>query len=194
MHRLAPRLVRHVRRLLWVAGAVRRAFARRRHRRSTRDARGARCAVRIYTTYYGSTYCGLTYYGGVRGFVRAGGAARARLGDTGSNLQPKPEPQPGAGAAAAGAALPRGVESKRSGHRHGGRAASDAASAAATDAASAAAGVALAGRVACGPAAPGGRGPGGGGRRGSPSRQRPGGDAVRAASAARSSSEYSRRQ
>ena len=76
MHRLAPRLVRHLRRLLRVAGAVRRAFARRRHRRSTRDARGARCAVRIYTTYYGSTYCGLTYYGGVRGFVRAGGAAR----------------------------------------------------------------------------------------------------------------------
>ena len=105
-----------------------------------------------------------------------------------------PQPQPGAGAAAAGAALPRGVEAKRSGYRRGGRDASDAASAVATDAASSAAGVALAGRVACGSAAPGGGGPGRAGRRGSPSRQRSVGDAARAASAARGSSEYSHRQ
>ena len=52
MRCLTRHLVRHVCRLQWVAGAARRALAWRRHRRSTRDARDARCAVRIYT-YYG---------------------------------------------------------------------------------------------------------------------------------------------
>ena len=160
--------------------------------RAARAVLGASLGSILYTMalhHYGLTYCG-----GVRGFVRAGSGAGVRLGDTSPDLQPKPQPQPGAGAAAAGAALPRGVEAKRSGYRRGERGASDAASAVATDAASSAAGVALAGRVACGSAAPGGGGPGRAGRRGSPSRQRSGGDAARAASAARGSSEYSHRQ
>ena len=58
---------------------------------------------------------GLTYYGGVRGFVRAGSGAGVRLGDTSPDLQPKP-PTPtrcGRGGGGRGPAARRRSEAER---------------------------------------------------------------------------------